>query len=241
MSPWCAVGASIPSPTHMPKMTEIQQKSTKPYKQTKALEHLLAQGTWTTTEFNGHTVPYLAMPTPELQAELSAALEKNIKKHLKDGGYEYVRANRRDHPLHSELLRERIDCLAERYGGREFRNPEAIAAVRKDLQKYNREERKLPPGPVPLKWRLLDIDHEIADGIKQWHASWPKAFALYRAMRRDPWYWRGSEVYTSTFCPPDGPPLPDGPPPKPVYMKPNHDVVLALEDGFVHLWVRVPH
>jgi hypothetical protein len=42
-------------------------------------------------------VPYLKMPSPELQSALNGELDKKIKKHLKADGFELLHATRREH------------------------------------------------------------------------------------------------------------------------------------------------
>jgi hypothetical protein len=90
--------------------------ATKTKQQTK-LDRLLAQGEWIAVEIDGMKVPYLKMPSPELQSALNGELDKKIKKHLKADGFELLHATRREHPFHSDLLRERIDELAALLGG----------------------------------------------------------------------------------------------------------------------------
>jgi hypothetical protein len=77
------------------------------------LDRLLEQGEWVALPMDGNNPPCrFVMPTEELQSELEKELEKKIRKHLRDGGFERICATRRQHPFHSELLRERIDALA---------------------------------------------------------------------------------------------------------------------------------
>ena len=82
-------------------------------KRTTKLDRLLDQGKWVASQIDGKNLPCrFLMPSDELQAELEKELEKQIKKDLKAKGYELLHATRRDHPFHSDLLREKVDKLA---------------------------------------------------------------------------------------------------------------------------------
>ena len=89
-----------------PKSRKRQSKQTK-------LDRLLAQGTTIDVDVDGRRAVYFKMPTAELQTELNEALDKSIKKRLKADGFELLHATRREHPFHSDILRERIDTLAD--------------------------------------------------------------------------------------------------------------------------------
>jgi hypothetical protein len=83
-----------------------------------------------------------------------------------------------------------------------------------------------------------DANALLKKHIKDAQAAWASGFEDYRDMRKNAWYWRGTKAYDTVF-PPHGPALPDGPPPKPVYVnKERTDVVFALEDGCVHMWMK---
>ncbi len=77
------------------------------------LERLLAQGTWLACEIDGQNVPYFKMPDATLQKELQSALDAYIKKTLKAGGWRKVHATEYEHPFYSDLIRERMNELAE--------------------------------------------------------------------------------------------------------------------------------
>lgn len=192
------------------------------------LDRLLSQGRWEEIELaNGAKVPTLVMPTPELQAELNDALNAAHRKRLKSSGWRRIYATERDHPFHSELLRERIDRLAY------------MLADDYDPTFYDDKVRD-------SYWETLSahgesdvaIAHHIAQLQQTYRRGWAKAFGKYRDMLREPNYWRGTHLYKIVF-PPDGPPLPDGPPPKPVHVKKKRDLVLSLNDGAINLWCRV--
>jgi hypothetical protein len=51
-----------------------------------ALDRLMAQGRWIDTEIDGNKAPAFVMPTPELQDELDAALDKKIRQRLTKSG-----------------------------------------------------------------------------------------------------------------------------------------------------------
>jgi hypothetical protein len=95
------------------------------------LDRLLEQGEWVALLMDGNKPPCrFMMPTAELQEELEKELEKRIRKHLKDGGFVRVCGTRRDHPFHSDLLRERIDALASGFDPR-INSEEGLADLRK--------------------------------------------------------------------------------------------------------------
>jgi hypothetical protein len=203
------------------------------------LDRLLEQGHWVALPMDGENPPcQFVMPTEELQSELEKELGKKIRKHLRDSGFERICATRRDHPFHSDLLRERIDALVatDYFGDREFKTPESIETTRRDLYGLIEETKK---SLIPLT--EYDIDQLVAQGIKanSNRVLWPKAYEFFRQMLRDPYYWRSTEIYKVAF-PPDGPALPDGSArPKPVYVNKQHpDLVLQLQDDAVHFWIR---
>jgi hypothetical protein len=78
---------------------------------------------------DGRTVPAFVMPSADLQKELDAALDSWIKQHLKANGWELLRATRREHPGHSELVRQRIDALVELLGPNKDQRHAWAAAV----------------------------------------------------------------------------------------------------------------
>jgi hypothetical protein len=199
-----------------PKSSKRQTKQTK-------VDHLLAQGTMIEVDVDGRRALYLKMPTPELQDELNTELEKEIKKRFKASGFERVCATRRDHPFHSALLRERIDDLAR-----------DITVV--DHKSGTWCRLYLAPEEA---WKLLTDRHaDWHEGMQAFRAIWAKAYEEYQEMRRSPLYWRGTSSYNTVF-PPNGPELPDGPRPKPVYLsKRNPDLVIQLRDNFVDLYTR---
>jgi hypothetical protein len=214
-------------------------KSRKP--QTK-VDRLLAQGRLIEVDRDGRKVPCLKMPTPELQEELQNALEKSIKKHLKETGFERICATQRQHPFHSAILRERVDTLMETWGRKAYRTPEGIEAERQDLYEYARETQQQYPAPEDAWKRFTerDADEIIAEGIKENsdRVLWAKAYEFSREILHDP-YWRSTKAY-KVMLPPDGPSLPEGSNrPKPVYInKQRPDLVIQLRDSFVNLWIR---
>jgi hypothetical protein len=196
-----------------------------------ALDRLMAQGQWIETELpDGRTVPSFAMPTPELQSELDQALEANARKRLKTSGFNRVCAPNRHHPFHSNMLRERVDALTEYFWpdlfDREYISEQSIAAMPNEPQ----------TGPACL--REHEIEPIIERGIVQFRRIWARGFEKYRDMRKNPSYWRGTFSYKIMF-PPEGPPLPDGPPPPPVYIKGPTDLVMSFQNGALHLWIKV--
>ena len=161
----------------------------------------------------------------ELQAELEAELEKKIKRHFKDTGFELLHATRRDHPFHSDLLRERLDQLADLGSGdhREFSTDARVEATRQDLYGLIEDTKD---SLVPFSQQ--DIDKVVETGRKDARRAFAAAVAKYRELRRDPKWWKGTYV-DRIINPADGPPLPDGPLPKPVYVNKQHaDLVLAF-------------
>jgi hypothetical protein len=102
---------------------------------------------------------------------------------------------------------------------------EGVEALRKKLRAFRYPKRA--------------ADEYIEGSLQIFRRGWAKGYECYRDMLRNPQYWRGTIDYEFVF-PPNGEPLPDGPRPKPVYMKPNSDILFSLEDGFVNLWVKAP-
>jgi hypothetical protein len=206
-------------------------KATKTKRPTK-LDRLLAQGRWIEADVNGRKVPYFAMPTADLQRVLNEEFEKKIRKRLKDGGFERICATQREHPGHSELLRERIDKLASFSGG--YDPTLEKEAGRKNYAKTIRA--------IEAKFGVASPKEIMAEhvekAIQKNHRAWTAAFNKYRNMLRDLKWWKGTYLYRTIF-PENGPPLPDGAPPKPVFVsKHNPNLVLALQDGFVKMWVK---
>jgi hypothetical protein len=215
-------------------MTAATRSGKRQPKQTK-LDLLLAQGTTIEADIDGRRAVYFKMPTAELQTELNEALQKKIKQRLKAGGYERICATRRDHPFHSEFLRERIDHLADLLSGnhQEFSTEGRAEATRQDLHGLI-EETKNHIAPFTEH----DIVALVEKGRKDAVRAWASAIGECRAFLRDPTWWKGTYL-DRALNPPDGPPLPDTPLPKPVYVsKRNPDLVLALENGFVNMWTR---
>jgi hypothetical protein len=210
-----------------PKSSKRQTKQTK-------LDRLLAQGTSIEVDVDGRRAVYFKMPTPELQDELNAALEKKVRKDLKASGFELLHSPRRDHPFHSEILRERIDKLASLLG----ENYDPALETEKEQKKFAQALRKVEArfsNPSPKE----TIAAYVAGAVQKNRRVWAKAFEKYRNMLRDVNWWKGTYVYRAIY--PEGePPLPDGPPPKPVYMsKRNPDLVIQLRNFFVDLYVKV--
>ena len=187
------------------------------------------------TDIDGRRAVYLKMPTAELQDELNKELEKKIKQRLKAGGFERVCATRRDHPFHSELLRERIDHLADLSGDHRAYSTDARAeATRQDLRGLIQDTKD---DLVPFT--EYDIDALVEKGRKDALRAWASAIGECRAFLRDPKWWQGTYL-DRALNPPDGPPLPDNPLPKPVYVsKRNPDLVIQLRNNFVDLYTKV--
>jgi len=198
--------------------SETEQAPSPKGKRLSKLERLRAQGTWVSVDIGeGQTVPYFALPTPELQSEWNETLESWIKKELKANGSELIHATRREHPFHSDLLRERIDELASVLSP-DFNTDldrQAVREIYEDLAQHL--------GPISEE--------------KKSRRAWAEAFGKYRQFLRDPNWWSGTYV-DRIINPKDGLPLPDGPPPKPVYVRQNHDVILGLRGNVVELWIR---
>lgn len=214
-------------------MTAATRSGKRHPKQTK-LDLLLAQGTTIEADIDGRRAVYFKMPAAELQTELNEELEKKIKKHLKAGGFERVCATRRDHPFHSELLRERIDRLADLSGDhRAYSTDTRAEATRQDLLTCI-EDTKHYLMPITEH----DIDKLVEQGRKEALRAWAAAVGECRAYLRDPKWWQGTYL-DRALNPPDQPPLPNNPLPKPVYVsKRNPELVLALENNFVKMWIR---
>jgi hypothetical protein len=215
-----------------PQVATVRKRQTK-------VDRLLAQGRLIEVDRDGRKVPCLKMPTPELQN----ALEKSIKKHLKETGFERICATQRQHPFHSAILRERVDTLMETWGRKAYRTPEGIEAERQDLYEYARETQQQYPAPEDAWKRFTerDADEIIAEGIKENsdRVLWAKAYEFSREILHDP-YWRSTKAY-KVLMPPDGPSLPEGSNrPKPVYInKQRPEIVIQLRDEFVKLYARV--
>jgi hypothetical protein len=220
----------------------IKQITTKRKPPPNKLERLMAQGNWVKTELpDGRIVPHFTMPTPELQIQLDEALESWIKKQFKADGYERICATRREHPFHSELLRERIDALLGGFGSA-FKTDECAEEARQegyaDIEKLAalRAARGISYDVAAAR---REEDELVECRRKSYIKRWAKAFESYRSMLRDPTYWRGTKLWMLVF-PSDGPPLPDGPPPKPVFLdKRRPDRVVQLQDGRVNLYSKV--
>jgi hypothetical protein len=220
----------------------IKQITTKRKSTPNKLKRLMAQGNWVQTKLpDGRIVPHFTMPTPELQMQLDEALESWVKKQLKADGYERICATRREHPFHSELLRERIDALLGGFGSA-FKTDESADEARQ--QGYAEIEKlaalKAARGTsYDVTAARRDEDERVECGRRSYIRRWAKGFEDYRSMLRDPSYWRGTSRYFIVF-PMNGPPLPDGPPPKPVFMDKRHpDRVVQLQDGWVNLYSKV--
>jgi hypothetical protein len=197
------------------------------------LERLRSQGQWIEADTNGQKVLYFTLPTPELQADWNAELEKKIRNQLKASGYELLHATRRDHPFHSDILRERIDELAELLGDRHDPMLEDEAEREAYADAIREGEARL--GITPCEVRLaVHMDGVLRENRR----AWAKGFAKYREYLRDPNWWHGTYVDRAIY-PADGQPLPDGPPPKPVFYKKGSEVVLALHDGIIDFWARL--
>jgi hypothetical protein len=207
------------------------ESSKKKTKQTK-LDRLREQGAWLSKDCG---VCKFMMPTAELQAELDKELDKKIRKDLKNGGYELLHAPRRDHPGHSEILRFRIDDLAAILGDAYDPSLETEAAQKKFVRTIRDVEAKF--GKRPPK---EEVEAYVATAVQRNRRAWAKAFEKYRNMLRDLSWWKGTYVYRAIF--PEGkPPLPDGPPPKPVWVNKQRPdaLVFQLLDGHVSLFTRV--
>jgi hypothetical protein len=164
------------------------KKKTKQSKQTK-LDRLLAQGADILVEIDGRRAVYFKMPTAELQTELNKELEKKIKKSLKAGGYERLCATRRDHPFHSDILRERIDHLADELSSdhQEFFTEARAEATRLDLLGLIEDTKN---HIVPLT--VADIDYVVEKGRKEAVRAWAHAIGLCREYFRDPRWHKGT-------------------------------------------------
>jgi hypothetical protein len=215
------------------------------YKTPARLSRLLAQGTWIEGEIDGQRIPYLAMPTTELRDELDEALESTIKRQLNKSGWERVCATERRHPFHSDVLRERMDALAQlvfvrgRHAGEALKFDPRLATEelaekeRRSLKRYAAETKS---DTIPFTKRDADIivDRAIQDN----KVCWSAAVGKYRSYLSDPAFWKGTYVGRTLF-PAGQPEIPDGPLPKPVYLSRSvPDMVIALANGFVNLWVR---
>ncbi|MDE2284325.1 MAG: hypothetical protein KGK33_06895 [Hyphomicrobiales bacterium] len=213
-------------------------------RQTK-LERLRSQGTLVSVDIGGgQMVPYFSLPTPELQSEWNEALESWIKKDLKANGFKLIQATKREHPFHSEILRERIDELASVLSDdfkKELTHEEGIEDERQCYREcYDQFAQHVAPnnGVTAAELRDNTIDWQTEQVVQKNRRAWAAAFNKYRNFLRDPNWWAGTYL-DRIINPTDAAPLPDGPPPKPVFMKPNHDVVLCLRgNGAVDFWIR---
>jgi hypothetical protein len=200
------------------------------------LDRLLEQGEWVAVQMDGNDPPCrFVMPTEELRAALEKELEKKIKKHLKEDGFERICATRREHPFYTETLRERIDHLADVLSSdhREFSTDERAEASRLDLLTCI-EETKHHIAPITE----YDIEKLVEKGRKDALRAWARAINQYREYLRDPKWWQGTYLERA-LNPPEQPPLPDRLP-KPVYVnKERPDLVIQLLDGSVNLYTRV--
>jgi hypothetical protein len=198
------------------------------------LDRSLEQGEWIAIPMGTSNGPCrFVMPTDELQAELENELHKNIKKHLKESGYELLHATRREHPFHSDILRERIDELASLLGERY--DPTLEDEAEREAYANVIREGEASLGIAPCEIRLaVHMDGVLRENRR----AWAKGFAKYREYLRDPNWWHGTYVDRAIY-PADGQPLPDGPPPKPVFYKKGSEVVLALHDGIIDFWARL--
>ena len=187
-------------------------------------------------DIDGQKAAYLKMPTPELQQELREALQCSLKKRLKNGGFERVCATRRDHPFHSDLVRQRIDHLADKLSGdhRAYSTDTRAEVTRQDLLGLI-EDTKNHVVPITED----DIDYVVDKGRKDAMRAWARAIGQCREYLRDPKWHKGTYL-ERTLNPPDQPPLPDNPLPKPVYVsKRRPDLVIQLQDEFVKLYTKV--
>jgi hypothetical protein len=215
-------------------MTAATKSGKRQPKQTK-LDRILAQGTTIDVDIDGRRAIFFKMPTAELQTELNEELDKSIKKRLKADGFERICATRREHPLQSELLRVRIDALAFGFDPR-LNSEEGLADLRKEYDAMIGDP-ALTFQSCPFSQE--DADWFLAKHIKDALAAWAAGFENYRDMRKNAWYWRGTKAWDVIF-PPDGPTLPDGQPPKPVWLnKQRHELVVQLRNIFVDLYLKV--
>jgi hypothetical protein len=197
------------------------------------LERLRSQGQWIEVDIDGQKAPYFALPTPELQAEWNAELEKQIRKQLKASGYELLHATRRDHPFHSDILRERIDDLAALLGD-SYDPSFEDEAEREEYAKVLREM-ETNFGGTPCEERIQD---HVANALRKNRREWAAAINKFRDYRRDPNWWKGTYL-DRVLSPPNSKPLPDTPLPKPVFFKKDAEVVLALHGGMIDFWARL--
>jgi hypothetical protein len=212
-------------------------KSKRPTK----LDRLMEQGRWTTTKRGGQKVPHFKMPTPELQDELEAELEKKIKKDLRDGGWDWICATKREHPFHNALFIERMDRLVG-VSGSAFKSDESTQAT---LQRDYADIEKLAAmkaasgQPYDVEAARRESEEHAERVRKDYIKRYAEGVNTYRAMLREPLMWRGTTRYYTMF-PPDGPTLPDEPLPKPVYVnKARPDLVIQLLDANVNLYTQV--
>jgi hypothetical protein len=196
-------------------------------KRVSKLERLRSQGNWIeATTPDGRTLATFSLPSPELQKEFDATLDAWLKKHLKECGWELLHATRRDHPFHSDLVRERIDALADELFGfdrdmpfsRDFLTAESVEAQRLELMELVDDTQHK---------RLSFTEHDIDEMV-----------ARYDDYLRDPNWWSGMYLDRILNHLPDGPPFPNALP-KPVYFKKDAEVVLALHDGMMDFWARI--
>lgn len=212
----------------------------KPKRATK-LNRLLEQGRWTTAKRDRQKAPYFKMPTAELQSELVAELEKKIKKHLRDGGWEWICATRREHPFHNPLFIERMDELVGGHGSAYKSDESTQATLQRDYADIEKlAALKAASGtPYDAEAAKREWEEHAERGRKDYIRRYAEGVNIYRSMLREPLMWRGTRRYLTMF-PQNGPPLPDEPLPKPVYVsKARPDLVIQLLDGNVNLYTKV--
>jgi hypothetical protein len=159
--------------------TATKAKAKRPTK----VDRLWAQGQWVLAEIEGQKVPYFAMPNAKLQSELTAELEKKIKAKLKADDFELLHATRREHPFHSELLREGVDALADLSSSdhRAYSTEARAETARQDLLGLI-EDTKNYTHP----FTEYDIEKLVERGRKEAVRAWAHAIGLYREYFRDP-------------------------------------------------------
>lgn len=168
------------------------------------------------------------MSTDELDPKQQKKLEAKIRKRLNDSGWRRVGAPQRDHPFHSALLRNRVDEAAKAVDAT-FDASLFDPAGREEFTAVWQESERPRDDEGVARW--------VESLVERYRRAWSKAFEWYRDVRKNPNYWRNSFML-EWFYPPKGPPLPDGPPPPPVYIRRPTDMVISLRDGAVDLWVK---
>ena len=211
------------------------------------LDRLLTQGTWLACEIDGQNVPYFKMPDATLQKELQSALDTYIKKTLKAGGWRKVHATEYEHPFYTDLLRERMNALAEQmsvpkpngqWGDCRF-DPELLTeeGAAKAVRSRVRERFKI--GGEVIKTSKVAAEVYVARDVKEAKACWSAAVNKWRSMIADPKFYDGT--YVQRALAPNGEPKFTDKPPKPVYTnKANPTLIVSLEHtpGWVDLWER---